>query len=534
LRIVAAALLAAATWVVCVYPMGTAAPPPAGTLTARDDVLARSQLVPRAQGGVNTLTLFGTPYERGLAAGRLTKDLLLQEETQLVADLERFFPSALARWALMFGSMRWFYGIDRYISPSSLAEMYGVAASAPHQMDRLADGYTRQIAYHGVHEIGQMFVDFDRQDFGCTAVMTPTTEGWIVGRNFDFDAVPILDTEKIVKWAFPDAGHAYVAVTWAGMVGTVTGVNDRGVYVSINAAGTTDFRRIGTPTTLVALEALERADSAAAAVQVIEAATTFITDIFVVVDREGAFVVEKTPKRVQTRRYDAAHAVTNHLTSDELVGDSINRFRMGEQTTVARLVRANELLGRLDLKRDLIPRERAGKIAAILRDKRGAGDAPLSLGHRNALDALIATHSVVYDTGFRSTLWVSAGPALVGPYVGFDLAASFAARRPVRSEDLEADPEVDVETFTSFKSGMGRLRGVNGALREGRCDAARADVQAMLGSPAGTNYEVLMAAGDFFARCDRDAERAKAAWRQALADTPAYRRHKAHLEEALR
>ena len=56
----------------------------------------------------------------------------------------------------------------------------------------------------------------------------------------------------------------------------------------------------------------------------------------------------------------------------------------------------------------------------ILRDKRGAGDVTLPLGHRSAIDGLIATHSVVMDATAR-TLWVSEGAHATGRFVRFDL-----------------------------------------------------------------------------------------------------------------
>ena len=61
------------------------------------------------------------------------------------------------------------------------------------------------------------------------------------------------------------------------------------------------------------------------------------------------------------------------------------------------------------------------KALEILRDKRGAGDAELGLGNRNALDAIIATHSVVVDAT-ALTIWVVDGAAPASAsYVGFDL-----------------------------------------------------------------------------------------------------------------
>jgi predicted choloylglycine hydrolase len=498
-------------------------------------VVAKSRFLPRGEAGLNHLVLFGSPYERGLAAGRLTSALLRDEETALVGELNRFFPNALGRWALELGAMRWFAGIDRYFYPWATDEMYGVAQAADPAFDYLTDGFTRQVAYHGVHEIGQMFVDFERQDFGCTALAVPWRGGVLLGRNFDFEAVRLLDTEKVAKWVFPDAGHAFVAVTWAGMVGVVTGVNDAGVYVSINAAGTADFRRYGTPTTLVALNALTTAATAAEAARLIAAADVFISDLFVVADRgsPGIYVVEKTPRRAKVTFRVGPAAVTNHFTAPEFAADKINAFRMREQTTVARLARATELVTAWRPPASPTPAVAAAGMAALLRDKRSVGGAPLHLGNRQALDALIATHSVVYDApDFQ--LWISQGPALTGPYLGYDLARSFTERRPVRSTDLPADPDLAPGAFAELKTGLSDLREAKADLKAGRCAAAGEQLAAIAATPAAAHYEYLMAAGDYYQRCAADGARAKDYWRRALAAGPAYRRHASYLEEALR
>ena len=69
-------------------------------------------------------------------------------------------------------------------------------------------------------------------------------------------------------------------------------------------------------------------------------------------------------------------------------------------------------------------------------------DVELLLGHRRAIDALIATHSVVMDTSGRE-LWVSEGPHASGRYVRFRLtellASGFRAQGPARVETLPGD-----------------------------------------------------------------------------------------------
>ena len=281
------ALLLIWTWALDVYHLGVFIPPPHAAISKP----AHQQTwIPKEKYGIQQMILTGSPFERGLASGRFTGKLLYQEEKSLVDRLRLFLPNDFIFRSLDVLMIRWFWGADQYFEPWMREEMDGVSRSAPHEFDDLGNGYVRQLYYHGVHEVGQMMVDQTGDSMGCTVVALPVKgaggrAGWVLGRNFDFEGGKVFDDEKIMKWVFPDEGHAYVSVIWAGMVGAVTGVNDHGVYLSLNAAGARDFRRYGTPTTLVLLKALQYANTADEAVDMIRNAETFITDIFMVSDQ---------------------------------------------------------------------------------------------------------------------------------------------------------------------------------------------------------------------------------------------------------
>ncbi len=78
---------------------------------------------------------------------------------------------------------------------------------------------------------------------------------------------------------------------------------------------------------------------------------------------------------------------------------------------------------------------------AILRDRRGPDGKDLGPGNRNAIDASIASHSVVLDLTHRRA-WVASAPHTLGPYVPVDLEAvlASAASPPLRTaEPIPAD-----------------------------------------------------------------------------------------------
>jgi hypothetical protein len=135
--------------------------------------------------------------------------------------------------------------------------------------------------------------------------------------------------------------------------------------------------------------------------------------------------------------------VTNHFRTGLRMDPADARVR-ATTTTLARFARLEEQLSRAAAPD---PRTERGRVAAqtavsILRDRRGPGDAPLPLGDRRALDALIATHSVVADAT-AGVLYVSEGPHTLGRYVRFDLAELLRGAPPARApvaESLPADP----------------------------------------------------------------------------------------------
>ena len=527
-RIATGIVLLCITWVVSVYHLSVYPAPhfdrQAAAASGQPD-----DWLPRSVDGLNHLILSGHPYKRGQAVGALTKHLLDLEEDYLVAEMERFFPNAAIRHTLLFAVRRFYWGIEPWFPDWAIHEMAGVSEFSTDKYNYYADPLTRQIAYHGVHELGQMFVDFEKGDFGCTLMASPFEGGWVVGRNFDFEAVRILDTEKIVKWVFPDDGYAHVAVTWAGMVGAVTGVNEHGVFVSINAAGSADFRRYGTPSTLVLVDVLQKAKTAEEAVKIIETAEVFITDLFVVTDAQGSlYRIEKTPDRVRSMKMTGPTAVANHLIHPDFMDDGINKFRREEQTTSYRGQRAEVLVNAVPP--GLSDVELEDRMLTMLRDKNNVNGEPLHLGNRRALDALIATHSVIYNSA-ASRLFVSRGPALSGGYNGYDLKASFAQRKPILVRTLPADSMVSEEFFFAFKADLAKLTYAKTQMQEGSCDLALENMKP-LETLLADHTEYLQALGDIY-KCLGQTDLARTYWQRSLSAVPAYAKHEQYLKGRL-
>lgn len=493
---------------------------------------AIGHFLPKEEWGINHLVLSGPPYARGLKSGELTKHLMAQQEDVLNKQMETWVPYRFARQALVLLAIAWFQGIDDYLKPEHLEEMYGTSKAASPKYDYLVDGFTRQVAYHGLHEVGQMMVDrgFEDLNMGCTVVAIPRGNSWIVGRNFDFEGGRIFDTEKIVKWVFPEKGNPFVHIIWAGMVGAVTGVNSKGVYISINAAGSSSFRRIGTPSTLVVLDVLQEANTADEAIEILKRAQMFITDIFVVADNHGKlYRVEKSPDKTAVIALEGPSAVANHLISADFINDPTNIFRKTELTSVPRHTRAQLLANRLSIGVDLDNTVKG--VLDILRDKGvNAEGKPLHLGNRRAIDALIATHAVIYD-GVQEVLYVSTGPALAGPFRGYDLRESFSRKMPIFSNELPRDPQVSNETFEVVKQVQGAVANAQRMLHLRLCSQALSLLEQVPEDLREfSNYYLALANAQ---SCKNRTSEARINWQKALKLTPAYSREETEIKRRL-
>lgn len=469
--------------------------------------------------GLHHLVLSGKSFERGKKAGEITRDLLRENETLMINRAEHWLPQPWMRQVAILGASIWYYGLDQFIDPEHLTEMYGISLSAPDVFNSLADRYTRQVGYHGWHDLGQKLVDQGFQDMGCTVIGVPSEKSWIVGRNFDFEPGYVFDRDKIIKWVFPEKKQAYVSIAWAGLVGAVTGVNEKGVYVSINAADSQDSARVGTPSTLVALKILEEAENARDALRILQDAKMFITAIFVVADGEGRFYrVEKSPEKMSTLEYKEPAAVTNHLITPEFEKDRINQNRKQELTTVAREARGKELARKAAELRTvdrILP-----EVLNILRDKgQTAEGRTLPLGNRLAIDALITTHSVIFDSS-RQRLYIGLGPALIGEFQGYDLAASFKQRRPIAIDRLPADPAVKPQDYFDLHQGERDARMAQELVRQGRCEPAKNLLESV--KPRFVNNDFYLHALGDIQLCYGQPEVAKGTWQQALQAIPAY------------
>ncbi len=426
-----------------------AVPPPAITVP----VLAKRTEGPRTFVGAGWSSrerdileahLGGTPEEIGTQHGTLLYDHMVANEREVWEGFSAIVPFAPAR-VLMFDMGRLMH---RNVAENfPIARRNEIAAEAKaFSPDPYADRlptYERMISLHALYDIS---LGFEHSPLlGCSAFALSgkaTADGHtLVARAFDFDAADVFDRDKAVFFVKPNGAIPFVSVSWPGLVGVLTGMNAEGVFVSVNGGRARDNETKGLPVIASLRDTLERAHGTAEATAILASQDVMVSHIVFVADGKGnVAIVERAPHEkanvIQSFADPSRVSLTNHF-EGPMKDDPKNLAVRKSSTTVARKARLDELL----------PMVQDGSatpstMLAMLRDRTcAAGENGCALGDRRTIDALIATHGVVADTTTR-ILWVSAGPHLVGKFVGFDLRREFDTTDPrSRAENVADLPE---------------------------------------------------------------------------------------------
>ena len=404
--------------------------------------------------GLWEIALCGDAYLRGSLVSRLAYPIDYRIETEMLDQLDTLLPNEFSRFLITRTFAANLINLPSYIPLEYQQEIYTTATASPDAHSYLAPSYPRVLSYHALHDISQMLIDnplIVANNFACTGVVSlpsysaakSRADGHLLlARNFDFEGGESFGKQKSITYVFPpetgpDAGIPFAHVAWPGLAGAVTGINQQKIALFLNAAATSDFRRIGTPTILMARDILQHASSLDDAEKILRHTQTFVSDIIVIADGKTgqARIFEKSPARLAA--YDVADSavVANHLVTPTFANDPVNRSRLNDGTTAQRYARARQLLDRL--RENVTP----ANLALLLRDKKGIDDKPLGLGNRNAIDGLIACHSVIIDAT-TGCLWVAAWPNAEGEFIGIDILAMLK-RRPAEAPGLTAGPSVN-------------------------------------------------------------------------------------------
>ncbi|WPP48776.1 C45 family autoproteolytic acyltransferase/hydolase [Catalinimonas niigatensis] len=404
--------------------------------------------------GIWEMYLEGGAYERGEAFGALGYKLMKEKETAFIGEIKNRIPSEsyLNFLKVLVGWVN--RDLDEYVPEEQLLEIYGSSQSMADSFDFVGPKFHRSLSYHAAHDIGHALQNMNL--VGCTSFASwgNKSEGnkLLIGRNFDFYFGENFAQDKIIAFYRPDNGYQFMSVTWAGFSGVVSGMNEKGLTVTLNSAKSDIPTKGKTPVSLIARQILQYASTIQEAYDIADSFDSFVAETFLIGSKADGKVglIEKSTGKTDLYLSEGEEmVVTNHFQGKALLDDPLNQEYVREEVSTYRYQRVEQLI-------DSLAPLNPNKIATILRDKKGLDDKDIGLGNEKAINQLIAHHSVIFSPD-DMVAWVSCAPYQLGDYLAYDLKEIFAEKQPLVQSSgyadtlsLPADPFLATPAYQKF------------------------------------------------------------------------------------
>lgn len=458
--------------------------------------------------GLWEMYISGSAYERGLKAGLLTKELIAYQEQAFINQITKMIPSKTLLSSLRYFLMWFNRGIDKYIPQEYIEEIYGISRYASSDFSFIGSNYGRILNYHAAHDIGHALQNMNI--VGCTSFVLwgDRTESGelLVGRNFDFYVGDEFARNKIIEFVAPEKGNKFAFITWGGMLGVVSGMNDKGLTVTLNAAKSSIPTGARTPISILAREILQYASNIKEAFAIAKKRETFVSEsILLASATDGkAVVIEKVPKNYgnnlpESALYENANQIicTNHFQSNQFKNSKLNAENLTQGSSLYRFERTGELLS-------LFPKLNYLNASWILRNIKGRDDTNIGLGNEKAVNQLIAHHSVIFEPEKR-LIWISTSPYQLGRYLCYDLKKIFslnslpAADSPLYEAALTipADTALLNNAYPNFQNFKKYDNYIRDLIHENKNNLQMAEIEAFIGSNPEF-YQTYLILGEYF------------------------------------
>lgn len=398
-----------------------------------------------SESGLWELFVKGDAFQRGEAIGKLSSDLLHYQEKVFVDQIREIVPSDSYLKFLRFFIVLFNRHLGENVLEEYRDEIYGISLSCTHEYDFIGTPYERQLNYHSAHDLGHAMQDY--MLVGCSSFATWGTQSadssLLIGRNFDFYVGDAFAENKQVAFYTPDQGYKFASVGWPGMIGVLSGMNETGLTVTINAAKSAVPTGSATPISILTREILQYASTIDEAFAIAQKRKTFVSEsILIGSSKDGkAAIIEKSPeKTVLFKGKEADRLIcTNHYQSEEFSKDERNMENIRTSDSPYRFARLEELIN------ENMPID-ASKAASILRNHKGLQDADLGLANEMAINQFIAHHSVIFQPEKR-LMWVSTSPWQCGKYVAYDLNKIFNDTINLQHEIYSSNLTISADEF---------------------------------------------------------------------------------------
>ena len=382
--------------------------------------------------GLWELYLEGSPFERGASSGNLCKELLFEQEVAFTDKLKEMIPNEKYIKFLKY-LVYWFNrNLDQHIPLEYQLEIYGESFFGPKEFEYIGKNYSRMLNYHAAHDIGHALANANM--VGCTSFSakdSATEDGsLIIGRNFDFIMGDNFAKHKIVLFISPDSGYNHALITWPGFFGAVSGMNEKGLTITLNAAPSELPKSAKTPISILSREILQYASNIKEAIEIASKRKTYVSELLMIgsASDHKTVIIEKSPnQQFIYEEDDCIITCSNHYQTSEL--NSFNEVQFEKTSTLYRKKRIDELMSKYNSLT-------AQKAAFILRDRYGLNNIDIGIGNENAINQMAAHHGVIFMPE-QKKMWVSCNPYQLGAFICYDLDTVFNRAKNFRNDRRE-------------------------------------------------------------------------------------------------
>lgn len=371
----------------------------------------------------------GNSFELGAKYGVMSSDLLERQEDVFVNQIHEMIPSEwwvdfLHKLIIIFNR-----NIADYIPEQYCEEIYAMSLSCTDKYNSYGNPYVRQLNYHAAHDIGhamQQYMLVGCSSFACWGAESDA-QGLLVGRNFDFWVGDDFAKNKVVLFVEPEDGYRFASISWPGMMGVLSGMNECGLTVTLNAAKGAIPTSSAIPISLLARHILQYASNIDEAYNIASQYKTFVSESLLIGSaKDGcAAIIEKTPDKMALYRgSDSSIICTNHYQSSLFAEDEYNVENIATSDSPYRYQRLEELLTQASP-------VSVDEAVGVLRNRYGLGGADIGLSNEKSLNQFIAHHSIVFEPE-KLRFWVSTSPWQLGEYLCYDLNDVFDREHTVK------------------------------------------------------------------------------------------------------
>lgn len=403
--------------------------------------------------GMFEMYLEGSPYEIGVVNGKLTSELNFFQEKAFVDQIKILVPSRF-----VVNKLKYFIGffnrnLEDHIPLEYRKEIYGISQFASDSFDFVAPKYHRMLNYHAAHDIGHAVQD-KNLNTGCTSFIVNGKRSGdgklLLGRNFDFYSGDSFAKNKIICFVKPQKGYKYAYITWAGFTGIVSGMNDQGLCITINASKSEIPSSAKTPISLLVKEILQYASNLKEAKAIAAKRETFVSESLLIAsakDKDG-LIIEKSPGKTGYYGMNGTKLICpNHYQSDVFKEDPVNLKNIEESSSFYRLNRMDQLI---EQKKSISVND----AATILRNPYGMDEQKIGLGNEKCINQLICHHAVIMQPE-NLIMHVSSGPYNLGEFMSFDLKNVFSTKDHnyyIPAVSIDQDTFLQTEEYLKYVS----------------------------------------------------------------------------------